>query len=92
MKIIVTYLLTSLMLLQSLHFNMGDVLRINDFIDHAQFHKENYGDNLLSFISKHYGQEKEHHQNDNHDHEKLPFSNRKEAMRRSVQIPKEVLR
>jgi len=75
MKIIFTYLLSSLLLLQSLHITMGDVLHIQDFIEHAQFHKENYGDNLLSFISKHYGQEKkEHHQNENHDHDKLPFS------------------
>jgi len=75
MKIIITYLLSSLLLLQSLHITMGDVLHIQDFIEHAQFHKEKYGDNLLSFISKHYGQEKkEHHQNENHDHDKLPFS------------------
>lgn len=75
MKILVTYLLTSLVLLQSLHINVGDVIGIKDFIEHAKFHKENYGDNLLSFISKHYGKEKEeHHQNESHDHEKLPFS------------------
>ncbi|GGD95273.1 hypothetical protein GCM10011312_18650 [Planktosalinus lacus] len=58
-----------------MHINLGDVLRIEDFIEHAQFHKKNYGDNLLTFISKHYGQEKkEHHQNESHDHDKLPFS------------------
>ena len=75
MKILVTYLLTTLILLQSMHINLGDVLRIEDFIEHAQFHKENYGDNIFTFISKHYGQEKkEHHQNENHDHDKLPFS------------------
>ncbi|WP_339610368.1 hypothetical protein [uncultured Planktosalinus sp.] len=75
MKLIVTFLLSSLLLLQSLHISAGDVLGIQDFIEHAQFHKENYGDNLLSFMAKHYGQEKEeHHQNESHDHEKLPFS------------------
>lgn len=78
MKIIATYLLTILVLLQSLHINVGDVLHIQDFIEHAQFHKVNYGDNLISFISKHYGQEKnEHHKNhqeEKHEHEKLPFS------------------
>lgn len=64
-----------MILLQSMHINLGDVLRIKDFIEHAQFHKENYGDNLLSFISMHYGQDKkQHHQDEKHDHEKLPFS------------------
>jgi len=62
-------------MLQSLHINLGDVLRLQDFIEHAQFHKKNYGDNIISFLSKHYGQEKkEHQQNERHDHDKLPFS------------------
>lgn len=62
-------------MLQSLHINVGDILSIQDFIEHAQYHKENYGDNLLTFISKHYGPEKEeHNQNESHDHDKLPFS------------------
>lgn len=64
-----------MVLFQSLHINVGDILNIQNFIEHAQFHKENYGDNLLSFISKHYGQDKEEHgQNEGHDHDKLPFS------------------
>ncbi|MEX2350575.1 MAG: hypothetical protein WD554_06820 [Flavobacteriaceae bacterium] len=74
MKIIVTYLFTTLMLFQSLHINVGDIVRVNDLIEHVQFHKENYGDNLFSFVSKHYGQDKEHHQDEKHHHEKLPFS------------------
>lgn len=51
--------------------------QIDEFIEHAQLHKEKYGDNILVFISKHYGElktnhEKEH-QEDNKDHEQLPF-------------------
>ncbi|MEX0996958.1 MAG: hypothetical protein WDZ45_07910 [Flavobacteriaceae bacterium] len=76
MKIIITYLLTSLLLLQSLHINAGDVLQMQDFIEHAEFHKEKYGDNFISFLSKHYGPEKnQHHHTENNHHDQLPFSN-----------------
>lgn len=66
-----------LILFQSVNISLGDLSRMDEFLEHASFHKEQYGDNLLVFISKHYGELKaEHeknHQEEQHEHEKLPF-------------------
>ncbi|NER09729.1 hypothetical protein SAMN06265375_101755 [Muriicola jejuensis] len=66
-----------LILFQSLNISLGELSRLDEFLEHASFHKEQYGDNLFVFISKHYGELKaEHeknHQEEQGDHEKLPF-------------------
>ena len=46
--------------------SISDISQIDEFIEHAQFHSEQYGDNVFVFISKHYGELKK-------DHEQLPF-------------------
>lgn len=52
-------------------------MRINELIEHAEFHQEEYGDSLWIFISKHYGELKKEHMGENphesSDHNKLPF-------------------
>lgn len=57
--------------------NMKDFLQMDELIEHAQLHKEKYGDNLIVFISKHYGELKSEHEKNNKDekkeHEQLPF-------------------
>ena len=71
-------LLSLLLLVQSFNLDMVDVAQLDDFLTHAQFHKEKYGDNLLVFISKHYGElKKQHdleHSEEKQDHEELPFN------------------
>lgn len=67
-----------LILIQSFGISINDIVQIDEFIAHAQFHSEQYGDNVLVFISKHYGSlkadhEKEH-QEEQEEHEKLPFN------------------
>ncbi len=69
--------LTLSILFQSIGFCPNDMVKIDEFIEHAQFHSEQYGDNILVFIAKHYGElkathEKEH-QEEKKDHEQLPF-------------------
>lgn len=70
-------LLSSLILMQSLHVDYDDIVQIDELIEHAQFHKAEYGDNFFVFISKHYGELKEdhskNHQEEQKDHEELPF-------------------
>jgi len=66
-----------LILIQSFGISLRDSAQIGEFIEHAQFHSEKYGDNVFVFISKHYGElkadhEKEH-QEEKEDHEQLPF-------------------
>jgi len=69
--------LSLIIMIQSFGLCFDDMVQIDEFIEHAQFHSEAYGDNVIVFISKHYGElkadhEKEH-QEEKEDHEKLPF-------------------
>lgn len=68
-----------LILFQSLNISLGDLARIDEFLEHANFHEKEYGDSLLVFISKHYGELKaehqEQHQEEQEQHQKLPFQN-----------------
>lgn len=67
------------MLVQSVDITFNDIAQLDEFIAHANFHAEKYGDNFVVFISKHYGELKEQHSEDHkeekRDHEKLPFQN-----------------
>ena len=69
--------LSLLVLFQSFGLRFNDLVQIDAFITHAQFHSEAYGDNVLVFISKHYGDLKaahdQAHQEEKKDHETLPF-------------------
>ncbi|WP_373071696.1 hypothetical protein [Zeaxanthinibacter enoshimensis] len=62
---------------QSLGLHPDDLMQINELLTHARFHNQQYGDNLITFISKHYGELKAQHEMDHQeekdDHEKLPF-------------------
>ncbi|HUH46385.1 MAG TPA: hypothetical protein VLZ54_04465 [Arenibacter sp.] len=70
--------LSVLILVQSSTLNLRDIVQLEDFLIHAQFHKEKYGDNLIEFISKHYGGQKEQHhlesQEEHKDHGELPLN------------------
>lgn len=64
--------------MQSFGISLNDISQIDEFIEHAQFHNEQYGDSIFVFISKHYGElktdhEKEH-QEEKEDHQQLPFN------------------
>jgi len=70
-------LLSVVILLQSFGMHVDDLVQIDEFIEHAQFHSAQYGDNVLVFVSKHYGELKaahdKEHQEEREDHEQLPF-------------------
>ena len=70
-------LLSSLMLLQSFNFGVSDLIQLDDLLEHASYHQRQFGDSFLTFLSKHYGDQKEEHQQDQReeqpDHEQLPF-------------------
>lgn len=63
--------------MQSFGIRINDLVQLDDFIEHATFHSEEYGDNVLVFISKHYGELKadhdKEHQEEKEDHDQLPF-------------------
>lgn len=77
MRKLFSTILSFLILNQTIGIGLSDLTQIDEFIEHAQFHSEQYGDNVLVFISKHYGELKaEHtkeHQEEKEDHEQLPF-------------------
>ena len=70
-------LMSFLILIQGLNISMNDIMKLDELIEHAQFHKQEYGDNFITFLSKHYGEFKtEHlktHQEEKQDHDELPF-------------------
>ena len=74
---LVSILSAFLILIQSFNVGFREIAQLDEFLEHASFHKAQYGDNLLVFISKHYGELKadhnEKHQEEKDDHEQLPF-------------------
>lgn len=77
MKTIVAISLSFLVFFQSVGFGMADIFTLNDLVEHAKYHSEEYGDDFLTFFQKHYGELKAEHQKSNNEeksqHEKLPF-------------------
>jgi len=63
-------LIASFILVQSFNIHIGDVLKLNDLIEHAEFHNSKYGDGFLVFISKHYGDLKQSHKKQHKEEEK----------------------
>lgn len=63
--------------MQSIGLHANDIAQLDEFIEHATYHSEQYGDNVIVFISKHYGELKadheKQHQEEKEDHEQLPF-------------------
>ena len=74
---LIAFIISSILLVQSMNFHFSDIARIGDLIEHAQFHQDEYGDDLFAFFAKHYGELKAEHEKQNpyehQDHEKLPF-------------------
>lgn len=78
MSKIFSIVLSSVILLQSLGIHYDDIVQMDNLIQHAEFHNDRYGDNIIVFLSKHYGELKadhqREHQEEKEDHEKLPFN------------------
>jgi hypothetical protein len=73
MKFLLVLPFAFILLLQSVHVGLEDVVKIPDLFEHYQEHKENYGDDLLTFLKKHYGSEKEAHSSEEPENQDLPF-------------------
>ena len=71
-------LLSFFILFQSFNVHFIDILKLKTLIEHMQFHEDVYGDDIVSFISKHYGEQMKSHQeqssDEEKDHQKLPFN------------------
>ncbi|TLF44674.1 hypothetical protein [Maribacter aurantiacus] len=77
MNKLASIVLSVVILLHTIGLHTDDLVQIDEFIEHAKFHSEQYGDNVFVFISKHYGELKaaheQEHQEEKEDHEQLPF-------------------
>lgn len=74
MKRITAILLAGLFLSQTFSYAFEEILKLDEFIEHAQMHSKEYGDSFFTFISKHYGEQKREHSNDHQEHENLPLN------------------
>lgn len=74
---LISIAISFLILIQSFNIHIDDIVEMDELMEHAQFHSEEYGDNFLVFISKHYGELKtehsQNHQEEKEEHEQLPF-------------------
>lgn len=77
MSKLIAILLSGFILIQSFQISIDDIMQLDELIEHAQFHKQEYGDGFFVFLSKHYGEQKAAHTEHNHkeqnEHEQLPF-------------------
>lgn len=72
------FILSSLILLQSVVFSTTAIVEIASFMEHYSFHKQTQDDSLVEFVSLHYGELKDQHHNDHpehQDHQQLPLQN-----------------
>ncbi len=78
MSKVLAFFLSSILIVQTAGLRTDDVLHFDEFIEHAKFHKSEHGDNFITFLSKHYGEQKsEHsqkHEEEKNEHEQLPFN------------------
>lgn len=74
MSKILAFTYSFLILFQSLNISFEDISKFSALIEHAQYHKEIFGDSFVQFLDEHYGNSGIAHSHSNsNDHEKLPF-------------------
>lgn len=72
-----SFLFAFLFLIQSVQIQISDLFHFSDLVEHYNYHSEEFGDDLFSFIEKHYGTLAQQHSNDEpqerQEHQNLPF-------------------
>jgi len=73
------FILSSVILLQSVTFSSSAIVEIASFIEHYNYHKLTNDDSFVEFVSLHYGDLKAKHTQDHpeehKDHQQLPLNN-----------------
>lgn len=67
------FTMSILILMQSANVGLDELSKFDALVQHAQFHKEQYGDSFFEFLAEHYGSKTHKHQHDGQSHENLPF-------------------
>lgn len=66
--------ISSLILVQSFNIHFGDILKLTELMEHVELHKKKYGDGFTVFFSKHYGDLKQSHKEEEKDHSHPPIN------------------
>ena len=72
MNKIAAFILSFIILFQSLSIDMQDVAKIPTLVNHISCHLKS-GDNLVDFVEMHYGNLSNVHKNEHNEHKELPF-------------------
>lgn len=72
MRTSVGIILSFVIFIQSLGFNVNSLVQIDDLWSHYQEHKTEYGDDFLTFLDLHYGSQQEDHRDEHPEHQDLP--------------------
>lgn len=72
MNKIAAFILSFVILFQSLSFEIADFSKLPTLVNHISEHFKS-GDNLFDFVEMHYGVKLENHQNEHNEHKELPF-------------------
>ena len=72
---IISFSIASIILIQSFNIHILDALKLKNLMEHLEFHKSTYGDDVFTFVAKHYGYQKLKHEDkdEKEDHQQLPF-------------------
>lgn len=73
MSKLVAFTYSFLILIQSFNIGLDDLSKFSSLLDHAEYHKEMYGDSFFQFLAEHYGDAQDDHENDHEEHQDLPF-------------------
>ncbi|WP_179353029.1 hypothetical protein [Winogradskyella vidalii] len=70
---LVAFTYSLLILFQSFNISLEDFSKFGVLLEHADYHKEMYGDTFFEFLAEHYGNAKITHDNNHKEHKDLPF-------------------
>ncbi|WP_178986696.1 hypothetical protein [Winogradskyella helgolandensis] len=73
MSKLIAFTYSLLILFQSFNIGLEDLSKFSALLEHADYHKEMYGDNFVQFLAEHYGDAKADHDNEHKEHKDLPF-------------------
>ena len=73
MSKLIAFTYSLLILFQSFNIGLEDLSKFSTLLEHADYHKEMYGDNFVQFLAEHYGDAKADHDNEHEEHKDLPF-------------------
>jgi len=70
---LISLILSQIILFQSMQISIADTANLSNLIEHAQFHKENYGDSFMEFLYEHYIDQEATKTQNHKEHQDLPF-------------------